>query len=103
MYSERIDTLRLKMSRKQLDKLDSYEQSLEDDFEKMVPVKNEKARIAQLVMAAKQYTKKKRAITIRVSEADLEAMQIKGSKLGIPYQTYINMLIHKDATSGFMQ
>jgi hypothetical protein len=62
MYSGRINTLRLKMSRKQVDKLDSYEQSLEDDFEKMVPVENKEARIAQLVMAAKQYMKQKRAI-----------------------------------------
>lgn len=35
-------------------------------------------------------------ITIRVSKHDLDVVKIKASKLGIPYQTYIKMLIHRD-------
>ena len=30
--------------------------------------------------------------------ADLEAIKIKASKVGLAYQTYINMLIHQAAT-----
>ena len=45
--------------------------------------------------------KRKKSITIRISEIDLEAMQIKASNLGVPYQTDINMLIHNDAISEF--
>ncbi len=50
---------------------------------------------------AQKHIQTKRPITIRVSEEGLEAMKIKASRLGIPYQTYINMLIHKDATTHF--
>ncbi len=42
--------------------------------------------------------KRKHPITIRVAEQDIEAIKIKASKLGLAYQTYINMLIHKEAT-----
>ena len=53
--------------------LDEYEQEIEDNIE---------------------------SITLRVHERDLEAMRLKASRLGVPYQTYINMLIHRDASSG---
>ena len=53
-----------------------------------------------LVHAAKLHAKIKKSITLRVHEIDLEAMRLKASRLGIPYQTYINMLIHKDAAKG---
>ena len=46
----------------------------------------------------KTHLKKKQSITIRVAEQDIETIKIKASKLGLPYQTYINMLIHKEAT-----
>jgi predicted DNA binding CopG/RHH family protein len=91
------------MNKKQLDKykLDGYEQDIEDNFEFLKQVKNIQKRKAELQLAAKEYLQKKQSITIRLSEPDLEAMRIKASKLGIPYQTYINMLIHKDAVSGW--
>ncbi|AFC71089.1 hypothetical protein MC5_03835 [Rickettsia australis str. Cutlack] len=40
----------------------------------------------------------KRSVTIRVAEHDIEAIKIKASKHGLPYQTYLNMLIHLDTT-----
>jgi predicted DNA binding CopG/RHH family protein len=78
--------------------LDEYEQEIEDNFEKLKPAKNEKELMALLVKAAKEHSARRKSITIRVHEMDLEAMRIKASKVGVPYQTYINMLIHKDAT-----
>ena len=44
--------------------------------------------------------KAKKRITIRISESDLEIMRVKASKLGITYQTYITILLHKDAAEG---
>lgn len=41
----------------------------------------------------------KKPITIRLLESDIKAMKAKASKMGIPYQTYINILIHKDANA----
>jgi predicted DNA binding CopG/RHH family protein len=81
--------------------LDSYEQDIEDNFERLQSITNLEKEKAMLKETAKNHVKRKKSITIRISEIDLEAMQIKASKLGIPYQTYINMLIHKDAVSGF--
>lgn len=81
--------------------LDQYEQDIEDNFDNLQSVTNLEKEKAMLKEAAQGHVKRKKSITIRVSEIDLEAMQIKASKLGIPYQTYINMLIHKDAVSGF--
>lgn len=83
--------------------LDENEQDIEDNFDNLEPVENLEQRMLELKHAAKEYLQNKQSITIRVNEKDLEAMRIKASKLGIPYQTYINMLIHKDAISGWIQ
>ena len=78
-------------------KLDSYEQDIVDNFEKHQKF-DDKNEIALLRKAAKAHLNNKRSITIRVAEHDIEAIKIKASKHGLPYQTYLNMLIHSDAT-----
>jgi predicted DNA binding CopG/RHH family protein len=80
-------------------KLDDYEQEIEDNFEKHQSVKASKQLAKMLQSAAKAQLKDKKPITIRIAVNDIEAMKFKASKCGVPYQTYINMLIHKDATS----
>ena len=80
-------------------KLDAYEQDIEDNFETHVSIDNKKSTIKRLQSIAKKQLKDKKPITIRIAVNDIEAIKIKASKCGIPYQTYINMLIHKDATS----
>ena len=80
--------------------LDEYEQELEDNLElcaRLSPA-DEKLEIEKLVAAAKNHVKAKKSITLRVAPYDLEIMRLKASKLGVPYQTYINMVIHKDAS-----
>ncbi|WP_367363673.1 CopG family antitoxin [Candidatus Tisiphia endosymbiont of Nedyus quadrimaculatus] len=78
-------------------KLDKYEQDIEINFEKQPSIKNQND-LKLLQNAAKTHLKRKYPITIRVAEQDIEAIKIKASKLGLAYQTYINMLIHKEAT-----
>ncbi len=80
--------------------LDEFEQDIEDNFDSLTPVSDMKAEMEIMKKAAMFHGKRKKSITLRVHEIDLETMKIKASKLGIPYQTYINMLIHKDATTG---
>jgi len=80
-------------------KLDPYEQDIEDNFEKHTDIKDKKSVLKSLQAAAKKQLKDKKPITIRVSLSDIEAIKIKASKCGVPYQTYINMLIHKDAAN----
>lgn len=77
--------------------LDEFESDIEDSFESLVQIDNLDHEMSLLRDAASRHVKKKRSITIRISELDLKVVQFKASKLGIPYQTYINMLIHKDA------
>jgi predicted DNA binding CopG/RHH family protein len=80
-------------------KLDAYERDILKNFGKGKKLKNEKKIKTMLVQAAKNYVSERKSITIRVQNSDIEAMKLKASKMGIPYQTYINILIHKDAVS----
>ncbi|WP_085065594.1 CopG family antitoxin [Rickettsia peacockii] len=78
-------------------KLDSYEQDIEDNFEKQQKI-DDRSAIALLQKFAKAHLSKKRSVTIRIAEHDIEAIKIKASTHGLPYQTYLNMLIHSDTT-----
>jgi len=79
-------------------KLDDFEQDIENHVDGHLDIKNQQDEIELLVGVAKEHSKKRKSITLRVHEMDLEAMRLKASKAGVPYQTYINMLIHKDAS-----
>jgi len=57
-------------------------------------VENEKNRYAQI--AAAQMSKKK-AISIRLLESDLERIKAKSLSQGLPYQTLISALVHQYA------
>ena len=71
------------------------EQRIEDDIEKLRPVsKEKKARIEKIIERAK----KNRAISLRISNYDLEKIKKKANKEGVPYQTLINMILHKYVT-----
>ena len=78
-------------------KLDPYEQDIEDNYRKQHKI-NGPALIALFQKPAKAHLNKKQSVTIRIAEHDIEAIKIKASKHGLPYQTYLNMLIHSDPT-----
>ena len=79
-------------------KLNKEEQDIEKELHNFVPIDNEKSMKAMIEEAAKNHVSRKKQVSIRVAEKDLEAMKIKATKMGVPYQTYINILIHRDAT-----
>ncbi len=79
--------------------LDAYEQELEDNFENTAKVSSIKSEMDKVMVAAKAHVRRKKSITLRVSEMDLEAIKFKASKKGLPYQTYLNMIIHEDANT----
>jgi predicted DNA binding CopG/RHH family protein len=58
-------------------------------------VENEKKRYTQIALA--QMSKKK-AISIRLLESDIERIKAKSLSQGLPYQTLISSLIHQYAT-----
>lgn len=79
--------------------LDEFEVALEEDFDIMTSVSSREEDMESIRKAAHAYKKRKKSITLRVHESDLEVMRLKACRMGIPYQTYINILIHKDAIS----
>ena len=56
----------------------------------------------EMVLAAKETTKKNKSINIRLSENDLQSIKLLAAKEGMPYQTLIGSLIHKYA-SGYLR
>lgn len=79
------------------DKLDKYEQEIEDSFDLQRSVNTQSLK-ANFKTIADNHLKSRKSITIRVANHDLEAIKIKASKMGLAYQTYINMLIHQAAS-----
>ena len=57
-----------------------------------------KAALKRYVRAARQTLKKDRRVNIRLSEADLEGMQVRAFHEGLPYQTLIASVLHKYVT-----
>ena len=80
-------------------KLTSYERDLEKNITKSKSAKNQKSLKQSLVKAAESYLSERKPVTIRLLASDIESMKIKASKMGIPYQTYINIIIHRDAVA----
>lgn len=77
--------------------LDSEEQQLLDDFDagEFRSLRNRKAEILQLEEAATNTLKKDKRINIRISNHDLERLQMRAAREGVPYQTYISGALHK--------
>ncbi len=85
---------------KKSDKLDNEEQQILDDFEKgelkrIAKFKSEKEALEQ---GATSTLQKDRRINIRISSRDLERIQMKAAREGMPYQTYISSSLHKLVT-----
>jgi predicted DNA binding CopG/RHH family protein len=83
-------------------KLDSYEQNLEDNFDRLIELspQEEKEKIKMLTQSAKQYVKKNKdkRITIRIYSEDLVKIKERAKEDGLPYQTYLTSLLHKIMT-----
>jgi len=77
--------------------LNNYEKDIDDNFSKQKSIGDIKIQIERLKQSATNHLKTKRPVTIRIANNDLEAIKLKASKSGVAYQTYINMIIHKEA------
>jgi predicted DNA binding CopG/RHH family protein len=75
--------------------LDAFEQSIEDNAEKFVPLSGaEKTQVETIINAAN----KTKNINIRISAYDIEKVKQLSTEEGIPYQTLISSVIHKYIT-----
>ncbi|MFW6054755.1 MAG: CopG family antitoxin [Thermodesulfobacteriota bacterium] len=84
----------MKKNKKDLDKEEL--QILEDfergEFESISNFKKEKKELEQ---AAQNTLQKDKRINIRISSRDLERLQMRAAREGVPYQTYIASSLHK--------
>ena len=81
-------------------KLDEEEVKILQDFERgeLTSINNFKEEKRQLEEAAHNFLQKDRRINIRISSRDLETLQEKAVKEGMPYQTLISSTLHKFVT-----
>ena len=81
-------------------KLDEEEVKILRDFERgeLTSINNFKEEKRQLEEAAHNFLQKDKRINIRISSRDLETLQKKAAKEGMPYQTLISSTLHKFVT-----
>ena len=77
--------------------LDAEELQILQDFERgeFESIRNLKAEKRALEGAAGNTLQKDKRINIRISSRDLERLQMRAAREGIPYQTYIASSLHK--------
>jgi predicted DNA binding CopG/RHH family protein len=79
--------------------LSREEEAIERNFEKYRPVSKEtKNHLEKLI----EGSRKSRPISLRINENDLERLKEKANKNGLPYQTMINVVIHKYVTDSYL-
>ena len=79
-------------------KLTPEEQEIEDAIERgdYTPVKNFAEEKERYEAIAKYTLEKTKAINIRLTEKNLIKVKAAAAREGIPYQTFITSLIHKN-------
>lgn len=80
-------------------KLTKEESSIEKNAHKYVPATAERKRQIEKII---NESKKSRAISLRINENDLESLKLKAERNGLPYQTMINVIIHKYVTDSYI-
>jgi len=77
-------------------KLKEEEKKIEDELDNYKPVTGKKReRIEKIIANAK----KNKAISLRMTNFDLEKIKEKAEEEGIPYQTLITNILHKYITN----
>ncbi len=81
-------------------KLNGDELKILQDFERgeLTSINNFKEAKRQLEEAAHEFLQKDKRINIRISSRDLNSLQKKAAKEGMPYQTLISSTLHKFVT-----
>lgn len=80
--------------------LDKDEKEIERNFEKYQTVsKTTHKRLESII----ENSRKSRPISFRINEMDLERLKEKANKNGLPYQTMINVVLHKFVTDSYLE
>lgn len=77
--------------------LDKEELQILEDFERgeLKRIPNFKAEKKALEHAARHSLQKDKRINIRIAARDLERIQMRAAREGMPYQTFISSALHK--------
>ena len=73
-------------------KLDSSEKIIEEEAENYKKISDQKKKIIESILMK---SSKKKVITLRLNDNDLEQIKSIASNEGIPYQTLISSVLHK--------
>lgn len=87
-----MKTKRLTLDKEELQILQDFERG---EFESIRNFRKEKEKLEE---AARHTLQKDKRINIRISARDLERIQKRAAKEGIPYQTFIAGSLHKLVT-----
>ena len=77
-------------------KLSKYEQSIEDEIDKYVPVPRHEFEAMKKLLEARR---KDAVLNIRINKMDLDSLKQKAKKLGVKYQSLIAEILHNVAMS----
>ncbi len=73
-------------------------ESFENSDVKIKPISEKEKKYWQQVAANSIAERKKKALSLRLGERDIDRIKAKASKKGLPYQTLIASVIHQYAT-----
>ncbi|WP_319478437.1 CopG family antitoxin [Marispirochaeta aestuarii] len=76
--------------------LTAEEKKIEDEIDTYRSVTGEKRKKVESIIAG---AKKNKAISLRISNYDLEKLKEKAEQEGLPYQTLITTVLHKYITN----
>ena len=71
------------------------EQEMENSVDQLRSVSGEKRQKVEDMLGR---ARKNEVISLRISEADLEMIRNQAAAQGLPYQTFINSILHKYVT-----
>ena len=85
--------------------LDEEERDLLESYERgeWVTVPDVETRIAEYQEAARVFLRKDRRVNIRITNQDLFALKEMAVEDGIPYQTLMSSIRHKDVTGRLIE
>jgi len=81
-------------------RLTKEETEIEKMAEEFVEIDEEERKEIEEII---EKTRRKKAITLRISENDLEKIKKEAEKEGIPYQTFITSILHKYITNQLIE
>ena len=73
-------------------------ESFENSSVKIKPISAKRKKFWQQVAANSIAERKKKALSVRFGERDIDRIKAKAAKKGLPYQTLIASVIHQYAT-----